>query len=247
MVLSAPAADALAAASVRFLDATPNAEPARLSLGGRAAGPPVGFGGVTPYSSVAAGRVSARLGDRSDPLAEAMLDLRDGERYTVIAFARDGRAELRAFRDAQGRAGIARLRTIHAAPELGSPDIRLGERTIAEKLAFRDGTRYLSLSPGRRSLAVVRPGGEGGPVVSRQVTLTAGTAGTAVIVGSGGEPERILVLEDDVLAPAAAPHTGLGGLSGDGSPRWLAILLAAMAGGALGGAAFAIRGRARAR
>ena len=49
----------------------------------------------------------------------------------------------------------------------------------------------------------------GGAVVFKgNVTLTAGTATTVVVAGSGGNPERLVVANDDTVTPNGAPHTG---------------------------------------
>jgi hypothetical protein len=61
-------------------------------------------------------------------------------------------------------------------------------------------------------------------------------ATTAILAGSGGAPERLIIATDDTLTPPGAPETGLGGLAGGGGPPWLLILLAAGLAGALGGA-----------
>jgi hypothetical protein len=127
---------------------------------------------------------------------------------------------------------------LHAAPELGSPNIELGRRTIAEDVKFPSATPYLSVTPGSVMLSVVRPGSSKA-IFEKQVSLAAGTATTAILAGSGGASERLLVLVDDTVTPSGAPETGLGGLAGQdgGAPRWVLIALAALLAGGLGGAA----------
>ena len=141
-----------------------------------------------------------------------MQPLVDGAHYTAIALAKGPSGyELKVYRDGAARAGTARLRVIHAAPELGSPNVKLGQRTIAEKLAFKEATPYLSVSPGSYQLSVVRPGSTT-PIFSKQISLSAGAASTAILAGSGGARERLIMATDDTLTPAGAPQTGLGGL-----------------------------------
>jgi hypothetical protein len=211
---------------------------------GTAAPPAIGdaaYGQVTPYANVAAGNaeiaISSLKADQGGPDAQVQQELVDGESYTAVALAK-GRAdfELRVYLDGEARASTARLRVLHAAPELGSPDIKLGKRTIAEKVAFRDASPYLSVDPGSYDLAVVRPGGSS-PIFSHRVSLSAGVATTAILAGSGGARERLIVATDDTVTPAGAPETGLGGLAGGGGAPWLFVALAALLAGALGGVA----------
>ena len=80
------------------------------------------------------------------------------------------------------------------------------------------------------------------PLVKASVEVVAGTSSTAVVVGSGGEPTKIVLAPDGASGPAAGPDTGLGGLE-DGPPWALALLVGAMA-GALGGGAWLLARRA---
>jgi hypothetical protein len=242
MLVGGPAASALATAKVRLVNARPGAHPIDLKVVvGRAAPPSIGpaaFGQVTPYASVPSG--TANIGIASLRATDGNPDqvheqLADGARYTAVAFAKGSKGFLlKVYKDGSARPGTARLRVIHAAPELGSPDAKLGQRTVAEKLTFTEATPYLSVVPGSYTLAVVKPGGTS-PIFQKQVALSAGAAMTGILAGSGGARERLIVATDDTVTPAGAPPTGLGGLSGGGHP-WLLIALAALLAGALGGA-----------
>jgi hypothetical protein len=243
MLVGGPAASALATAKVRLVNARPGSHPIDLKVVvGGAAPPSVGpaaFGQVTPYASVPAGTASigiASLRTSDGNPNQVHEQLADGIRYTAVAFAKGQKGFLlKVYRDGTARPGTARLRVIHAAPELGSPDAKLGKRTIAEKLTFTEATPYLSIAPGSYALAVVRPGGTS-PIFEKQVALSAGAATTGILAGSGGARERLIVASDDAVTPAGAPQTGLGGLAdGPGRP-WLLIALAALLAGALGGA-----------
>jgi hypothetical protein len=229
---------------VRLVNARAGSQPVTLevAIGGMRApgGGPAAFGDATPYARVSPGSATLTLtagGSGSASAATATEQLVDGAKYTAVALAKGSKGfQLKVYRDGRARAGRARLRVLHAAPELGSPNIKLGQRTIAEAVSFTSATPYLSVSPGSVMLSVVRPGGSA-PIFEKQVSLAAGTATTAVLAGSAGASERLIVLVDDTVAPAGAPETGLGGLAGDGSPQWLLIALAALLAGALGGVA----------
>jgi Domain of unknown function (DUF4397) len=248
MLLALPAAQAAGATHVRLLHAAPGAELAQLVVAGEGAGTAVEFGQVTRRVRVDAGSVRLELNSEGgDPLAEPISEeLADGARYTVLALADGDRVELRAYRDGEARPGQARLRAIHAGPELGEPDVRLSGRVIARKLGYRAAAPYESVSPDSYRLAFARPGGAA--ITQTRVSLPAGTATTGVVIGSGGEQTRVLVLEDDTAAPAQAPDTGLGGLADEVSdsgllavaaelgeqPRWALAVAAAVLAGLLG-------------
>jgi hypothetical protein len=243
MLVGGPAASASASAKVRLV----NAHPGKRAIGlkiviGSAAPPEIGdanYGQVTPYANVpAAGSAHISLAglppEASATTAQTTQPLVDGARYTALALAKGPAGyELKVYRDGTPKAGTARLRVIHAAAELGSPNVMLGKRTIAEDVAFKAATPYLSVSPGSYELAVVRPGSTT-PIFSKQIAVSAGEASTAIIAGSGGARERLIMATDDTLTPAGAPETGLGGLAGGGGPPWLLVALAALFAGAVG-------------
>jgi hypothetical protein len=243
MLVAAPAASAEASAKVRLVNARAGSDPVRLevSIGGTStpAGGQAAFGHSTPYASVPSGSAELTItgGTGSAASATTTEQLTDGARYTAVALARGDKAfALRVYRDGNARARGARLRVLHAAPELGSPNIMLGKRTIAEDVRFPSATPYLSVAPGSYALAVVRPGGSQA-IFEKDVSLSAGVTTTAILAGSGGARSRLIVLTDDTVTPAGAPETGLGGLAGHGGAPWLVAALAALLAGTLGGAA----------
>jgi hypothetical protein len=246
MLVAGPAASALGSAKVRIVNAHPGSRAIGLKIIiGTAAPPAIGeakYGQVTPYANVPAA-ATARISlsglppEASAAAAQTSQPLVDGARYTAVALAKGAVGyELKLYRDGAARPGTARLRVIHAAAELGSPNVKLGKRTIAEDVGFKAATPYLSVTPGTYSLAVVRPGGSM-PIFQQQVSLSAGAATTAIIAGSGGARERMIMATDDTVTPAGAPETGLGGLSGGSGPPWLLVALAALFAGALGAVA----------
>jgi hypothetical protein len=241
MLVAAPAANAWASARVRLVNAAPGSQALRLTATpGSAAPVPAGdstaFGHATPYAAVPAG--SARLELAGGAKASATEQLADGARYTAIAYAPKGGggAALKVLRDGDARGRRARLRVVHVAPELGSPNILLGRRTIAEALGFRSASPYLAVAPGSYALKVARPGG-GSAIFEKRVALSAGSATTVVVAGSAGAAGRLIALTDDTVTPAGPPETGLGGLAGHDGPPWLLAALAAALAGLLGGAA----------
>jgi hypothetical protein len=232
--MGGPAATALAQAKLRLVNASPEAQELQLQVGGTDVGGPAAFGQVTPYAPVGSGAVQLELKDQQ---ATAQEQLRENARYTAVAIpkGKDG-IELKIYKDGAAKPGDSRLRVVHAAPELGSPDIRLGKRTIAEAVAFKEATPYLVVSPGSYTFAVVRPGGSEA-VFDKRVALPAGSTTTAILAGSGGAPGRVILASDQSVTPAGAPETGLGGLAEGGRAPWLLVALAALLAGAAGGIA----------
>ncbi len=247
MLAAASAAPAFATSQIRFANASPALDSARIEVfvSGKAnpGGAPAAYGEVSPYAKVPSGVVEIRVtgGSKSAKVGASLVD---GQRYTVVSFAKGSGVELKMFQDSPPKGGSASLRVIHAAPELGAPDVKLGKRTIAEKVPFKSATKYLSVTPGSYELAVTRPGDGGSPIASKNVTLSAGTASTAIIAGSQGKPASIIFTSDGSVTPAGAPETGLGGLAGSGH-QWSLILLSALLAGLLGGFAQRVAARRR--
>ena len=222
------------AAEVRFVHAVPGAGAASLFVAGQDAGE-AAFGDATGYTRAESGEVelTLRAPGQEEELATATASLGDG-RSTVVAMPEGEGVQLRVYEDADAAGGSASVRVIHAVPELEMAEVHLDERTLAD-LDFGSATEYEDVEPGTYSVSLMRPGGEGGALMEDpQLNLAAGTATTAVALGSRGEPTRFVALEDHAAAPAAGPDTGLGGMSEDGSP-WPAAILAALLAGAAGG------------
>jgi len=202
-------AQALARVVVRFVHAVPGAGEAELQISSaRGGGSSVGrarFGEATSYRGVPSGPISWRLvGTASNRVLDAgRAVLRDGS-YTVVALARKPGAELIAFPDQAGAPGKARLRLIHAAPGLGTPDLRLDGRIVAPGVRFRQATPYLVVPPGTHSVAATPPGRSSRVVFRDGLRLVTGEAATGIVIGTDGQRTRIVTLRDGA-SPATAP------------------------------------------
>ena len=230
MLLALPAS--AMAAKVRLVHGVPGAGEAVLAVGDEKT-PPAGFGEVSDYVSVPDGSATLVLRPTTGgaPLASKRTTLEGS--YTAIAWRRGDQLRLDLFRNAAARGGVARLRAIHAAGEVGEASVSLDGDVVAPALGPGEATGYLDVQPGTHSLSLGRRGGVGKPLLSQPgVDLSAGVAATAVVIGSGGEPTRVVLATDSTRAPSRGPETGLGGL--DGGFPWLAVLGAALAGAALG-------------
>lgn len=235
-ILSLHAVPAWAAsdeAQVRFVHAVPMVGTATIEVDGKPVGE-VGFGESTELASVPAGKAPITLTAPGGVELSADAKLAAGKGYLGVALATGKSAELRLFPSQSATPGDARLRMIHAAPELGDADLSVGGKTVAEGAGYTDDTGYLKLAPGEYDWAVEDPA-SGKAVLAGTAPLAAGTAQTALVVGSEGEQTDVVLVEDDVAAPAGAPQTGFGGLDGPiGGPDWALVLLAALGAGLIG-------------
>lgn len=237
MLVTGPAASALASAEVRFVNARGGSD--SLGLEVTVAGQTTPVAAETPFGEVSE-PVAVPPGDAKLTVTGdgTSLDkpLADGASYTVVALSGQGEPPgLKVLRNGTAAEARSKLRVLHAARELGEPDIQLGGRTIAQGLGYRLDTGYLGVDPGAARLAVARPNG-GDPVLEERVSLAAGTATTVIVAGSGGSETRLIEINDATVTPPGAPHTGFGGLAERDTP-WVLALMAALLAGALGAAA----------
>lgn len=241
ILLSAAASGAQASPEVRFLHAIPGGPTASLQVKGDE-GPGatlsgVSFGKTSSYAGAPSGRVTATLVAGGKALGKGTATLRGNGRYTFVAGKdKSGKPEIKVFSSGTAVAGRARVRALHFAPEVPRAQITLGDHDLGTLNEGQAGS-YSTVEPGNYPVMANRPGSKDAVVKDAKVDLSAGTASTAYVLGSGGEPTRFVVVQDSVAAPSGGPATGLGGLSGDHTP-WLAALLAALAAGTLGGLAF---------
>jgi len=241
ILLSASAAQAGAASGVRMLHTIPGGPGAELRLSGAGSSDPVGFGEATDYLNSSADSVEATVISGGKRLGDVIQVPGEGN-HTIVVGKSGDKVTATLLEDGEATPGRTRWRAVHAAPEVGEAEFVLDDAAIG-RLRQGDDTGYDTVEPGPHSLAARRPGEEQALVRSPTVDLVAGTAQTAYLVGSGGEPTRFVVLQDAASAPEVAPDTGLGGLSASHGPAWLLALLAAVSAGGAGGLSYARRAR----
>lgn len=243
LALAGPAIAAPGRAELHFAHAVPGVGTAELEVDGTAIGE-AGFGESSDSVAVSAGRTKLVLSAPGGVRLTGVEDLEAGESYTLVAIAEGDGAVLRSFRDGSAKPGLARVRMIHSAPELGEPNLVLNGETLVRRLGYAEATRYWTLKPGDYELVVENPQ-TGDEVLAREVSLPAGSSQTALVVGSAGMQSDIVLAQDDVAAPGEAPQAGFGGLAAGAGADWLAALAAALAAGTLGLAAYARFGGGR--
>ena len=243
ILLAAPTAIAQGTASVRFVHAVPGAEAVGVSAssGGKntAVADAVGFGEASPHTRISAdAKLTVTAGSKE--VATSKEPLKRGTRYTIVATGTPNRVTLRSYEDGRAVPGRARIRTIHVSPELGQPDVLVDGEVIARKARFGEAADYEQVQPGLHDVSVNAPGEDRALFSREDVALTAGTATTALLVGSAGEPTRLVLLDDDSAAPRGAPAAGLGALGEeDGPPAWPYALVAALLASLLGATGYA--------
>lgn len=121
----------------------------------------ISFGTVSPYLSLPAGTQNVKVyaaDDASEPLIQADLDLQGGEAYTLgaVGLVEDGSLAAQIYEDDKSlpAEGKARLRVVHAAPDVASVDVapgRGGEALFAD-LGFPNATSYEEVPSGTYTL-----------------------------------------------------------------------------------------------
>lgn len=194
---------AAAKAELRFAHAVPGAGEGQLVVLGTGQPKDVGnaaFGQESSYRAVIAGpfRFGLRVGGKIVSTVKARIA--DGAHYTVIALAPSTGPKLVVIPDESGKPGTARVRVVHAAPELGSPDVQVDGKTVAHGFRFGAISPYLSLTPGKHAFAAMRPPAKMPLLAASGVPLAAGSATTILVVGTRGQKTRFVLTHD----PSAA-------------------------------------------
>jgi hypothetical protein len=190
---------AFAQAMVRFVHAVPGAGAASVEVStgsGTASFGPIAFAQTSAWHSLRSGKFLWRLlGSNGKALAKGSATVGDGA-YTAVLLAQTNGVVLGIYRDRRGEPGKSLIRVIHAAPELGSPSLKLDSQVVVQRLDFTKATPYLSVNPGTHSLAAMRTG-DSAPIVSvKGVRLVSDVAYTAIVVGSRGQQVRVVTVTD---------------------------------------------------
>ena len=140
---------------VRFVHAVPGVGEASLHAGDSEVGS-AAFGKATAFADVPAGDVKLNL-EADGGTLEADEQLQAGRTYTVVALAQGQSGELRVYPDGSPKPNTARLRMIHAAPELGSPDFSLNGEVVSQGATYKEATAYWDLQPGTYRAVLANP------------------------------------------------------------------------------------------
>jgi Domain of unknown function (DUF4397) len=253
-ILLSPAGASAAQPSshLRFLHAIPGAPAANVVItGGSGVATPLngtGFGQVSPSVAEPTGSVTVTVSAGGQKVGSATESLAGGASYTLVAEGTAKAPRFKLYRAGRAVPGKASVRAVHAAPEMGTVQMTLGDKPWGS-VGFGQDTGYKTAEPGTYEAKAMMPGDKSPIVDQKGVHVGAGTASTAYAVGSGGQRTRFVLVQDAVAAPSGAPETGLGGMSSSDGTPWIAALLAALGAGVAGGLLYTRtplgRGRAR--
>lgn len=190
-------AQALGRALVRFIHAVPGVGTATVELetgGGLHPIGSVGFGQVSDWLSVRSGSFRWALTRGGRTLVRGTATVGNGA-YDIVVLDKHSGVSLGVYRAQAGRPGTSLVRVIHAAPELGAPELTLDSKVAVKSLSFTAATPYVSVTPGAHVLGAMKPGTQTS-LVHDPVTLTPGVAYSAVVIGSRGQMVRVVNVVD---------------------------------------------------
>jgi hypothetical protein len=191
-------AESLAADLVRFIHAVPGAGEVTVEItqqGSEHSAGHIGFGQVTPWRSINPGSFKWTLVAGGKTLAHGSATVSNGAYDLVLLSKPENAVSLGIYQAQGGKPGTALIRMIHAAPELGSPRLRMDAKTTVAKLAFTQATPYIPVVPGVHTLSA-GPTGGGAPLLSSKFTLAADKAYSEIIIGSAGQQVRAITVVD---------------------------------------------------
>jgi hypothetical protein len=172
----------------------------------------VNSGSVTPYREVSDNVVKFQLvhpGDSTGVIADNRETMRDGVRYTVIAMPGEKGKDpiVSVIRDdLTPEPGKARIRVIHAAPNVGEVDVVMPGETepIFKGLNFHSEAGFKDVAPGTTTLSV-RPKGKTTELLRvRDLRLIAGSSQTLVLTRLSSGKLGELRFEDKLVGDSTA-------------------------------------------
>lgn len=176
----------------------------------------VGYGALSPYQRVAAGRytVAMRGADAdpgSDPVIATNFEVDAGEAWTVAGFGRATSLKLEILSDAlSSPPGKACVRVIQASLTNPEIDVSTDAGSLAENLRFPGFTRYQPVDPGPTVIHVTGVSSD----ADLDVNLETASIHTVVVLDSDSGDLRMVDLTDAsgmTKTPVGGVNTGLGG------------------------------------
>jgi hypothetical protein len=187
-------AQALAQALVRFIHGVPGVGKATVDIDGRPMGA-IGFAQSTTWRSIRSGSFQWSLTAGGHTLAGGTSTVGSGA-YDIVILEKSMKVGLGIYKAQGGRGATSLIRVIHAAPELGSPELTIDGKQAVKSLGYTSATPYVPLSPGAHSLGAMRPGSSTPLVPGGHVQLLPGVSYSAVVLGTRGQMVRLVSLVD---------------------------------------------------
>jgi hypothetical protein len=194
----------------------------------------VTYGTVSPYQRVAAGEytVAMRLNGASpssQPVLSTSVQIAAGGAYTVAGMGPAKGLRLQVLNDRLTTPrGRSLVRVIQASLRYQKITVMANHRTLAKSLDFAHVTNYVSTPPGSFDVHFAGMGAKG----SANISLTAGTIHTLVVLDSANKGLEIANLEDSAgsaVLPQGGANTGLGGTAPKPAPSpvlWVSLVAA---------------------
>jgi len=190
-------AESFAKALVRFVHGVPGVGRATVKVNDGAGDHDVGtigFAQSTAWHSIRSGRFRWTLEGAGKQLASGSATVGNGA-YDIVVLERQMKVWLGIYKARAGKPGTSLVRVIHGAPELGAPELTVDGKEAVKSLGYRQATPYVSLPAGTHTLGAMRPGSSA-PLVSAHVSATAGSAYSAIVLGTRGQRVRVVSLVD---------------------------------------------------
>jgi hypothetical protein len=194
----------------------------------------VAYGDVSPYEKVSPGQYTVAMraaGAKasSPPVLSTSVHIASGGAYTVAGMGPNKGLRLQVFQDRLTTPqGKSLVRVIQASLKHNKVTIMAGGQTLAKSLPFAHVTNYVTAIPGTWRVHAEGMGAMG----AKDVTLSAGSIYTLVVLDSAGNGLQIDPLEDaagSTVMPQGGAATGLGGTAPASAPSpvlWVSLVAA---------------------
>jgi hypothetical protein len=192
----------------------------------------VAYGTVSPYERVTAGEYTVAMrgagaSPSSQPVLSTSVQIAAGGAYTVAGMGPAKGLRLQVLNDRLTTPrGRSLVRVIQASLRYQKVTVMANHRTLAKSLDFAHVTNYVSTPPGSFDVHFAGMGAKG----SANISLTAGTIHTLVVLDSANKGLEIANLEDSAgsaVLPQGGANTGLGGTAPKPAPSpvlWVSLV-----------------------
>lgn len=200
-------------ALVRVVAAIPDGRSVDILADDRVVFEDLGYKTVTEYRELPSDRFTFWVRPAGQAggklLAENSEGLSSGSHYTLVAYDKDGKAELVIFSDnlIPPPSGKAKVRVIHAAPEIGGVDVyAVGRDTLFSGVNSGTESNYSEVDPMEVTLQIHPEGKQNALLNVNKVRFEAGSVYTIVLVGHAQRSPRLeaIRIEDRFLGTPSA-------------------------------------------
>lgn len=238
-----PAAAQSGSASVRVAHFSPDAPNVDVYVDGSAALTGVAFKDVSDVLTLPAGShdVAVRpAGAAADSAAviDTTVNLEAAASYTIAAVGLLDSIQAQVWEGAATSPpeGMAGVRAIHAAPEVGAVDVATSDGTVVlSNLSFPNASEYLMLPAGEYALDV-RATGTTDALLMTTANVESGKLYSVVAIGGGDAAPELIAIVDAAGSDTPAvlgTATGEGGTSAATGAMWAIIAAFVVTGGAI--------------